>query len=236
MIFVSDAKQFFSRLGPNFSLGRRRRREPPPALERTSAALRKVAAGILQIPERKAQAFLSAGVRVAAGSAASGTAVGLVSLFGTASTGTAIGSLFGAAKGTATLYWIGGIVGGGVAAGGAVLAVGALGFGWLAAWKARRAVFGKARSQEALNETEQRLLAAIVTLRAAIEATEGRESAAPPSRAELAAFARIGLASLTDALDAAKADGMFASLAPWPARRLASGTRELRALAREIGT
>ena len=44
-------------------------------------------------------------------------ALGLVSLFGTAGTGTAIASLSGAAATNATLAWVGGLVGGGMAAG-----------------------------------------------------------------------------------------------------------------------
>lgn len=51
------------------------------------------------------------------GASSAGGLVGLVATFGTAGTGTAIGTLSGAAATNATMAWIGGVVGGGIAAG-----------------------------------------------------------------------------------------------------------------------
>jgi len=73
--------------------------------------------------------FMSAVGAISAGSAASGTALGLVGLFGTASTGTAIGSLSGIAAQNATLAWLGG---GTLASGGAGMAGGAFILGGIA--------------------------------------------------------------------------------------------------------
>ena len=84
---------------------------------------------ILQISNRKANAAMGAAASTVAGTAAASSITGLVGLFGTASTGTALAGLAGAAKSTATFYWIGSIVGGGVAAGTLIIGVGAVGAG-----------------------------------------------------------------------------------------------------------
>jgi len=67
-----------------------------------------------------------------AGAGASAGLLGLVSTFGTASTGAAIAGLSGAAQSTATLYWVGSWVGGGVAAGALLTGGVAIGIGLLA--------------------------------------------------------------------------------------------------------
>ena len=93
-------------------------------LETTKAELNYIVSCILQTDQETAAAYTSrAATAVAAKMTAAGVStglLGLVSTFGTASTGTAIAGLSGAAQTTATLYWVGSWVGGGVAWGAAI--------------------------------------------------------------------------------------------------------------------
>ena len=72
-----------------------------------------------------------------------GTAGGIMGLlsFGTASTGTAIASLSGAAATTAKLFWVGSIVGGGVAVGAAAVGVASFLGGYFAASRGKKIFF-----------------------------------------------------------------------------------------------
>jgi hypothetical protein len=89
-----------------------------------------------------------------AGIAASGALLSLVSSFGTAGTGTAIASLSGAASTSATLAWVGGLLGGGMATG-AVLTGGVSIVVGLGAYKA---LGSERRDFEFLDENEQRVV------------------------------------------------------------------------------
>ncbi len=98
------------------------------------------------------------------GAASVGTLFALVSTFGTAGTGTAIAGLSGAAATNATLAWVGGLLGGGMATG-AVLTGGlalAVGVG------VYKLVGSEARKFENLSETEQRIVESTGFLIAAI--------------------------------------------------------------------
>ena len=86
-----------------------------------------------------------------------GGVMGLLSL-GTASTGTAIASLSGAAATTAKLFWVGSIVGGGVAAGGAIIGAASLVGGYFAASRAKRLLLGISRDEDALENEEKLIL------------------------------------------------------------------------------
>ena len=86
-----------------------------------------------------------------------GGVMGLLSL-GTASTGTAIASLSGAAATTAKLFWVGSIVGGGVAAGGFIIGAASLVGGYFAASRAKRLVLGVSRDEETLENEEKLIL------------------------------------------------------------------------------
>jgi hypothetical protein len=107
---------------------------PPPEVDDAEQLLRetrlqlvRITSTVLQVPEDQADAWLGRFGRVltskVSGVLGSGTLLGLVSAFGTAGTGTAIASLSGAASTSATLAWIGGLLGGGMAVG-AVLTAG----------------------------------------------------------------------------------------------------------------
>ena len=89
-----------------------------------------------------------------------GTAGGIMGLlsFGTASTGTAIASLSGAAATTAKLFWVGSIVGGGVAVGAAAIGAASLIGGYLAASKGKKLLLGEAREEDKLEPEEKLIL------------------------------------------------------------------------------
>lgn len=95
-----------------------------------------------------------------------------VATFGTASTGTAIGSLSGAAATNATLYWIGGLVGGGVAAGATVMTFGAAVIGAGAIWVCSKLFGTKPRKLETLSLTEKRILCSCDILLRSLETPE----------------------------------------------------------------
>ena len=101
---------------------------------------------------------------------AAGTSVGIfsiASILGTASTGTAVGSLSGAAFTSAALAWVGGSVFiGSIIIGFATIAGGigaVLGAGWLS----KKYFFGKKRKKSELEEREQKIIDACLSLAAA---------------------------------------------------------------------
>lgn len=87
------------------------------ALETMRLYLISMVADILQTSDKSARVAIGAAANVIFGATFATSVTGAVGAFGTAGTGAAIASLAGAAKSTAALYSIGGLVGGGVAAG-----------------------------------------------------------------------------------------------------------------------
>lgn len=191
------------------------------------SSLTAIAGRILQTSDRKAAVALGTSTKVVVGTAAAAAATGIVGSVGTASTGAAIAGLSGAAKTTATLYWIGGLVGGGVAAGGLVLGAGALGVGIYGSIKARRAIFGATRPEHALSEQEMRILEAIQALVVAIRAA--LESGRDVTGRELALFSRIGVAPLLADIEAGLGTGVFDELKTYYRIRLRGHVNNLRA-------
>lgn len=135
----------------------------------TKRELAYISACIMQISpsdaEKLASQFGTAIASKMAGVATTGVLLALVNTFGTASTGTAIASLSGAAAANATLAWIGGLVGGGMAAG-AALTGGLTVVVGLAAYKA---LGSERRPFDTLPEHEQRIVQACWLLIAAID-------------------------------------------------------------------
>lgn len=129
-------------------------------LANTRRELASVSACIMQISssesETLASQFGGAVLAKASGVAATGTLLALVAAYGTAGTGTAIASLSGAAATNATLAWVGGLLGGGMATG-AVLTGG---IGLVAGLAAYKLLGSESRPFEILSATEQRLVQA----------------------------------------------------------------------------
>ena len=127
-------------------------------LRNTKAELLYVSACILQISATESSTLASQFSRALtaklAGAGSTAALFALVSSLGSASTGTAIATLSGAAATKATLAWVGGMVGGGMAAG-AVLTGGVTIVVGLAAYKA---LTSNRRAFESLTALEQRLI------------------------------------------------------------------------------
>ncbi len=182
---------------------------------------------ILQLSDHKAGVALGAATSTLAGTTAASTIMGIVGTLGSASTGTALASLAGAAKTSATLYWIGGIAGGGAAAGAVIVGAGAIGAGIYGSRKVRRALLGQTR-RDTLSEREQEVVLAITTLVQAIDETlaSRRELA----RRELELFSRIGITPLREAVQKRLADGAFSELTTYNRVRLRGHLNNLEAL------
>lgn len=127
--------------------------------------------------------------KIAAPGAVSGV-LGLVVTFGTAGTGTAIASLSGAAATSATMAWIGSLLGGGVAVGSAMTGGLALAVG-IGAYKL---MGSKARNYDELTELERQIVDACIILKKAFEETI--ERGAVPPHADLAAVYKRSLLPL----------------------------------------
>lgn len=118
-----------------------------------------------------------------------------ISAFGSASTGTAIGALSGAAATSAQMYWIGSIFGMGAIAGAVILPVIGAVLGLVAVFFISRAVFGRPRKPEKMQEFEVRALYASLRLASPIAAYL-KDGEPAPSRDELRIYAHEGLLTL----------------------------------------
>lgn len=179
-------------------------------LARLNGFLTSISARILQVSDHKASVAMGVASNAAVGSAFATSVTGLVGSFGYAGTGAALAGLSGAAKASATLAWIGGIVGGGVAAGTFVLGAGALGAGIYGSIRIRRAILGHSRRREELSEAEMRILEASSVLTAAIRDTLAAD--APIGRREVVLMSRIGIVPLMEEVETALGAGRFADL------------------------
>lgn len=132
--------------------------DPHELLANARTELAQISACIMQInrseSEKLADQFGKAIVSKISGVAASGALLSLVATFGTSGTGTAIAALSGAASTSATLAWVGSLVGGGMAAG-AVLTGGITIVVGLTAYKL---LGSERRPFESLIEAEQRIV------------------------------------------------------------------------------
>lgn len=130
------------------------------------------------------------------GAATSAGIFGLVSTLGTAGTGTAIGTLSGAAATNATLAWLGGLIGGGMATGALLLpamgiAAGAAATMWM------RKFFGRPRKLANLLPFEDEILFCTDQLLRPLDGVLSGELPSP-SRSELRVYAHDGLWPLLD--------------------------------------
>ncbi|MBB6465844.1 hypothetical protein HNQ96_001702 [Aminobacter lissarensis] len=134
------------------------------SLESLETVLTSTVAAIRQDSEKRTRIFVNAVIGKTSGVVAVGGITALISAFGAASTGTAIGSLSGAAATTAQLYWVGSILGLGVAAGSVIVASTGLGVGVVAAILGKRRLLGRPRRETDFEEHEKAILAACMTL------------------------------------------------------------------------
>jgi hypothetical protein len=152
-------------------------------LQATKRELTYVAARILQVsPAESSQLgihFSRAVTAKAVGTASTTALLALIAGFGHAGTGTAIAGLSGAAATSATMAWVGSLVGGGVAAGASLTGGVALVIG-LATYKL---LTSNPRAFESLSELEQRIVQSCWMLAAVADAYQKRPHELTPEAA-----------------------------------------------------
>lgn len=131
-----------------------------------------------------------------AGAAAVTGILGLVSAFGTAGTGTAIATLSGAAATSATLAWVGGIIGGGVAAGSILTG----GLAILVGGAAYKLLSSNARTYESLSLVERQIVDVCIVVIKAIDEQAIKNT--PPSKHEMAMLLKHSLMPLFETMKA----------------------------------
>lgn len=109
----------------------------------------------------------------ASGAVAVACTLSLVATFGTSGTGTAIAALHGAALSSASLAWVGGLVGGGMAAGAALTG----GVGLVAGFGVYKMLASERRPFEALSATEQSIIQSCWALATLCEEYRGQPTA-----------------------------------------------------------
>ena len=160
-------------------------------LTQIEASLLGVISAITQTPSKNVQrARLASSIATAkvTGVATTAGIFGLVSTLGTAGTGTAIGTLSGAASTSATLAWIGGLGGGGMAAGAIVLPLTGIAAGATATMYLRRKLHGRPRLLNELHPFEDEILFGADNLIHSLD-TLSKEDVPEPTSDEL----RLGL-------------------------------------------
>lgn len=169
-----------------------------PLLSELEGPLLGIISAITQTPSdlvRRGRMASSIATAKVTGVAASAGIFGLVSTLGTAGTGTAIITLSGAASTSATLAWIGGLFGGGMALGAVVLPAVGIAAGAAATMAIRKKFFSRQRALADLQLFEREILFATDTLLRPLGAI-ARGEQAYPSESELAIFAHDGLLPL----------------------------------------
>jgi len=159
-----------------------------------------IISAITQTPNSKLKkARLASNIATAkvTGVATSASIFALVSTFGTAGTLTPIGTLSGAAATNATLAWIGGLVGGGMAAGALILPLAGIAVGTTATMALRHKVHGRPRKLKELLPFEDKILFCAENLLQPLEAILKDHSRAP-SKDELRVYAHDGLIPLVN--------------------------------------
>lgn len=172
-------------------------------LEKLEQSLLGMIAAITQTPSKNVKkARLASNIATAkvTSIATSASIFGLVSTFGTAGTGTAMFTLSGAASTSATLAWIGGLVGGGMAAGAILLPVAGIAAGTTASMLLHRKLHGKPRRLNELLPFEDEILFSLDHL---IRPLDGilKGTLPPPTKNELRIYAHDGLKPLINQID-----------------------------------
>ncbi len=167
-------------------------------LAQIESSLLGIISAITQTPSKNVQrARLASSIATAkvTGVATTASLFGIVSTLGTAGTGTAIGALSGAASTSATLAWIGGLVGGGMAAGAIVLPLTGIAAGATATMYLRRKLHGRPRLLTELQPFEDEILFGADNLIHPLDILS-KEGVPAPTSDELRLYAHDGLKPL----------------------------------------
>jgi hypothetical protein len=172
-------------------------------LAQIEASLLGVISAITQTPSknvRRARLASSIATAKVTGVATTAGIFGLVSTLGTAGTGTAIGTLSGAASTSATLAWVGGLVGGGMAAGAIVLPLTGIAAGATATMYLRRKLHGRPRLLNELHPFEHEILFGADNLIRPLDILS-KEGVPEPTSDELRLYAHDGLKPLISCIE-----------------------------------
>jgi hypothetical protein len=179
-------------------------------LAQIEEALLGIVSAITQTPGKNVQkARLASSIATAklTGAATTASIWGLVSTLGTAGTGTAIGTLSGAASTSATLAWIGGLVGGGMAAGAVILPITGIAAGAAATFYIRHKLYGRPRKLQELLYFEEEILFAADSLLRPLDKVS-HSDATQPTADELRVYAHDGLKPLIARIEKRLATGV----------------------------
>ena len=193
---VDDVEAWIRENAAHLGLLKRARSNSLEHLERT---LIRTAAAIRQESERRTRLLLNAAIGKPAGVLATMGIGAFIASCGVASTGTPIATLSGAAATTATLYWLGSLIGLGVAAGSAILGGAFFIIAFLAGTRGRSWLIGKPRSDDSLQDHERAILLASRSLIAAVKARIA--SGEKPAPSDMRLFAEHGLIPLADQIN-----------------------------------
>lgn len=169
------------------------------SLEHLEQVLTQTIAAIRQQSERHTRMLVSTVLGKTAGVAAVAGIGGWITAFGAAANGAAIAALHGAAATSAKLYWIGSVVGLGVAAGGVMLAGAGIGIGAAAGIWGRQRMIGKPRIDDSLQDHERAILCASHSLIAAVRAQIA--GGGQPAPGDMRLFAEHGLIPLANQIN-----------------------------------
>jgi len=169
------------------------------SLEHLGGVLKLIVASIRQTSDRRTRILLNAVFGKAAGALTVGGLTAGVATLGVASTGTPIAALSGAAATSATLFWVGSLVGLGVAAGSVILGGVGIGSGIAVGIGARRKLVGKPRREGALQDYERDILSASGVLIDAVD--KQMASGDTPSPAHMRLLAEQALLPLADQIN-----------------------------------
>lgn len=169
------------------------------SLEHLERTLTRTVAAIRQESERRTRMLLNMALGKTAGATTVAGIGGWIAAFGVASTGTPIAVLSGAAANSATLYWLGSLVGLGVAAGSIILTGTFFVIAFIAGFGGRKWLIGKPRSDDSLQEHERAILVAARSMIAAVKSQI--KSGDKPSPADMRLFAEHGLIPLANQIN-----------------------------------
>lgn len=160
---------------------------------------------ILQVPNKKKSVFLKIFSAKGSGIVTMSSLSTAVSSFGVASTGTAIATLSGAAKMSATMAALGSVVGGGMAAGGVVLALTGFGAGYFLRNTLGNLWYGKERKALDLSADEIRIREISSSLSCVINEFLNKNNKYTSTR-DLITFVSSGLVPLLNLINNSKDD------------------------------
>lgn len=169
------------------------------SLEHLEQVLTEINAAIKQQSNRRVRILVKTLLGKTAGAITIAGIGGSITAFGAAAAGAPIAALSGAAATTAQLYWLGSMVGLGVAAGGVILAGTGLGAGLVAGIWGRRWLLGRHRTEQDMQDHEAAIISASFALIAALR--KQIEGGVSPSASDMRLVAEHALIPMVNSIN-----------------------------------